>query len=208
MRVALVNVGIGNIDSVERALNYLGVPYKIVSNAASLEDSSHIVLPGVGAFRAGMDALYKHDLVGSICSIAKAGDVRILGICLGMQLMGAYSEEGDCEGLGLLPYSVTRLSADSFAGIKVPHVGFSPVYAYETTGLFSGLGDRSDFYFTHSYALRDVGVPCNHALCVHGQSFVAAFDAGSLSGVQFHPEKSQANGLRLLKNFFHTNYGA
>jgi glutamine amidotransferase len=203
MRVSVINVGIGNIDSVERALRYLGVPYDTVSDASSLTAATHLLLPGVGAFRAGMEALQAHGLVEPLRKLGQATDgSRILGICLGMQLLGKYSEEGDCQGLGLLPYRVTRMRADPAVGVKVPHVGFSPVRGYTSSGLFAGLSDTSDFYFTHSYAVNDVGVPCNRAMCRHGDSFIAAFDAGSVCGAQFHPEKSQANGLRFLKNFF------
>ncbi len=203
MRASVVNVGIGNIDSVERALRYLGVPYDTVSDPSSLAGATHVLLPGVGAFRAGMDALKAHGLVEPLRELGQGADGgRILGVCLGMQLLGTYSEEGECEGLGLLPYRVTRMQADPAVGVKVPHVGFASVYGYESNGLFAGLNERSDFYFTHSYAVHDVGVPCNKALCSHGEPFIAAFDTGSICGAQFHPEKSQANGLQLLRNFF------
>jgi len=202
VRAALVNVGIGNIDSVERALRYLGVPYHTISDPVALSAATHVVLPGVGAYRAGMEALRAHGLVEPLRELAEAGNTRIIGVCLGMQLLGTYSEEGDCEGLGLLPFRVERMQADPAAGLKVPHVGYASVQGYRPEGLFAGFGERADFYFTHSYAVRDVGAPCNPGLCVHGEPFVAAFDAGSICGAQFHPEKSQDNGLRLLKNFF------
>lgn len=203
MRVSVVNVGIGNIDSVERALRYLGVPYETGSDPSLLAASTHVLLPGVGAFRAGMEALGAYGLIEPIRKLGQnSSGIRLLGVCLGMQLLGTYSEEGDCEGLGLLPYRVTRMPADPVNGIKVPHVGFSTIEGYQTNGLFADLGDRSDFYFTHSYAVHDVGVSCNQAICQHGVPFIAAFDTGSIFGAQFHPEKSQANGLRMLKNFF------
>jgi imidazole glycerol-phosphate synthase subunit HisH len=202
LRVGLVNVGIGNIDSVERALRYLGVAYHTISDAASLDVATHVLLPGVGSFRAGMNALHEHNLVKALQDIGRSKSKKIIGVCLGMQLLGQYSEEGDCEGLGLLPYHSTRLSADPSMGIKVPHVGFAPVHSYKNSGLFAGFGEQSDFYFTHSYAIGNVGVFCNQAICIHGVPFIAAFDAGSICGAQFHPEKSQSNGLRLLSNFF------
>lgn len=202
MRAALVNVGIGNIDSVERALRHLGVRYHTVADPVALAAATHVVLPGVGSFRAGMDALHAHGLVEMLRERGRASASRILGVCLGMQLLGTHSEEGDCEGLGLLPFRVRRMQADPAAGVKVPHVGFGVVQGHEPSGMFAGLDANADFYFTHSYAVRDVGVPCNRAMCHHGESFVAAFDAGTVCGAQFHPEKSQANGLRLLRNFF------
>jgi imidazole glycerol-phosphate synthase subunit HisH len=202
VRAALVNVGIGNIDSVERALRHLGVPYHTVADPVALAAATHVVLPGVGAFRAGMEALHAHGLVEPLRGLGGAGACRILGVCLGMQLLGAHSEEGDCEGLGLLPFRVRRMQANPAAGVKVPHVGFSLVQGHDPSGLFADLDANADFYFTHSYAVRDVGVPCNRATCHHGEPFAAAFDTGTVCAVQFHPEKSQANGLRLLRNFF------
>jgi len=202
MRVSVVDVGIGNIDSVERALRFLGLPYETVSDPSSLTGATHVLLPGVGAYRAGMDALNTHGLVEPLRRLGQGGGSRILGICLGMQLLGTYSEEGDCEGLGLLPFRVNRMRADPTAGVKVPHVGFASIQGYKSSGIFAGLSERSDFYFTHSYAVQDIGVSCNQAICYHGEPFIAAFDADSICGAQFHPEKSQANGLHLLRNFF------
>lgn len=202
MIASVVNVGIGNIDSVVRALRYLGVPYEMVSHPSSLSVATHVLIPGVGAYRAGMDALNAHGLVEPLRMLGGRAGTRILGVCLGMQLLGVYSDEGECEGLGLLPFRVARMRADPDVGIKVPHVGFASIQGYQSSGIFADLSKSADFYFTHSYAVRDVGVPCNKAVCHHGDPFVAAFDAGSICGAQFHPEKSQANGLRLLKNFF------
>ena len=93
------------------------------------------------------------------------------------------------------------MRANPTVGIKVPHVGFASIQGYESSGLFAGLSDRSDFYFTHSYAVDNIGVACNQAICQYDKPFIAAFDTGSICGAQFHPEKSQANGLRLLRNF-------
>jgi glutamine amidotransferase len=199
--VAIVDVGVGNIDSVAAALRYLGVEPELVSSPDRLAHLTHLVLPGVGAYRAGMAALDRHGLVAPLRSLAAAGKVRILGICLGMQLLGVHSEEGDCEGLGLMPFPVRRLKGDAGMGLKVPHVGFSLVEGYRPEGLFAGLGQNANFYFTHSFAARDVGEPANAGFVHYGEGLLAAFDAGHICGAQFHPEKSQSNGLQLFKNF-------
>lgn len=202
MRAVLINVGIGNIDSVERALQFLSVPHDTISSPEGLQGATHVVLPGVGAFRAGMQALHSHGMVEPLREVARQRSARLFGVCLGMQLLGERSEEGGCEGLGVLPFRVEKLEADPARGIKVPHVGFATVRDYAATGLFEGLHESSDFYFTHSYALKSLPVEANKAIATHGETFVAAFDAGAVCGAQFHPEKSQSNGLRLLGNFF------
>ena len=201
-RAALVNVGIGNIESVERALDFVGVNYVSVSSPAELAGSDTIILPGVGAFRSGMAALDAHNMVEPIREIARKGSARIFGICLGMQLLGTHSEEGDCEGLSLLSFSTRRIRPAGNVVLKVPHVGFATVDSYEDTGLFAGLPPHADFYFTHSYAVDDAIDGANMAWTRDSLRVVAAFDAGNVCGAQFHPEKSQSNGLRILKNFF------
>ncbi|MES2755183.1 MAG: imidazole glycerol phosphate synthase subunit HisH [Pseudomonadota bacterium] len=199
-RPAVINVGIGNIDSIGRALRYLGLDFALVSDAAGLRDASHVLLPGVGAFRAGMEALAAHDLTAPLRDLAAARAVPIFGICLGMQLLGAHSEEGDCDGLNLLPYRSRRIAADG--GRKVPHVGFSTVTGYADAGVFAALPSCADFYFTHSYAVAELPAGANAGTFNYGVELLAAFDAGTICGAQFHPEKSQSTGLRVLKNFF------
>lgn len=203
MAPAIINAGIGNIDSVAAALRYLGVEARLVSTPVALEGVSHVVLPGVGAFRAGMAALDAHHLIEPLRALARDGKTRLLGICLGMQLLGDHSEEGDCAGLAVMPFRVKRIRATDSAGgiVKVPHVGFSTVYGYQPSGFFAGLEEQADFYFTHSFAARGVSDGANVGRTRYGEELVAAFEAGRICGAQFHPEKSQANGLQLFKNF-------
>lgn len=201
-RAALIDVGIGNIDSVAAVLRFLGLDFRFISCADDLADTTHIILPGVGAFKAGMAALDAHGLVLPLRDLAKQGTTRLLGICLGMQLLGERSEEGGCEGLGVMPFDVCRIQQPTFGAIKVPHVGFSTVSGYEPEGLFDGLGECADFYFTHSFAVHSLGREANIGQVCYGAELIAAFDAGSICGAQFHPEKSQSNGLQMLKNFF------
>ena len=208
MDVAVVDVGIGNIKSVLAALDFLGVDCRTVSDAASLDAATHVILPGVGAFDAGMRALRAAGMDKAIRVASIEQGKPLLGICLGMQLLAAYSEEGNCAGLGLVPARIERIpgTLSGQDAVKVPHVGFSAVYGFDAEGLFSHLCAEPDFYFTHSYALKDFNEPkANVARCRHGIEFVAAFQIGSLCGAQFHPEKSQTNGLSLLRNFLSMN---
>jgi imidazole glycerol-phosphate synthase subunit HisH len=206
-RTALVNVGIGNIESVERALNFIGVDYESVSDPDGLHGADTILLPGVGAFKAGMAALDAHNMVEPIRAAAKSGRARLFGICLGMQLLGTYSEEGDCEGLCVVPFSTRRIRPFGTNALKIPHVGFATVHGYHGTGLFAGLPPQADFYFTHSYGVEDAIDDANIAWTRDGLRVVGAFDAGRVCGAQFHPEKSQSNGLRILKNYFEPSLG-
>ncbi len=204
MRVAVIDVGIGNMKSVSGALEFLGAAHELVSQPAALEGATHVILPGVGAFGAGMRALHDAGMVEALHAYHAGGARAVLGICLGMQLLTAHSEEGQCDGLGLLPSRIEKMRAQAgeFGSVKVPHVGFSTLHDYRPDGLFADLPQDPDFYFTHSYALKTIADPTvNRATCVHGDTFIAAFQAGRLCGAQFHPEKSQTNGLRFLKNF-------
>ena len=197
----MIDVGIGNIESVRRALSYLNTDFYLASGPESLSSASHILLPGVGSFRAGMKALENSNLVEAIRGVAKQKTAKIMGICLGMQLLGDYSEEGNCDGLGLLPFKVEKLVAKNLDSLKVPHVGFSDISGYDSKGLFQNLPSAVDMYFTHSYCVRKLNIEANIASCTHGGPFVAAFDVNGVLGAQFHPEKSQAHGLMMLKNF-------
>lgn len=199
---AIIDAGIGNIDSVAAVLRFLGADFRLVSTAEGLIGATHIVLPGVGAYRAGMAALERHGLVGPIRDLARVGTANLMGICLGMQLLGEHSEEGDCEGLSIMPFRVRKIGQPSSVALKIPHVGFSTVGGYRPVGLFAGLGESADFYFTHSFAVHAIKGAANIGRVRYGADLVAAFDAGRVCGAQFHPEKSQSNGVQMLKNFF------
>ena len=125
----------------------------------------------------------------------------LLGVCLGMQLLFDHSDEGVLPGIGLVAGVFKRLTPDPMRQRRVPHVGFSPIFGHRPVGLFENIGPVASFYFTHSYALSALDGADVVALCDHAQPFVAAFQRGNICGAQFHPEKSQSNGLRLLSNF-------
>jgi len=200
--VTVIDYGIGNVWSVISALKYLGVKAELVSDPEKIANSSTLILPGVGSFKKGMEALEKNGIDKAILIAVLNNKAKILGICLGMQLMGSYgSEDHGASGLALVTNRVDRFTPEELNGYKIPHVGFHSVEFSEKEGLFRDLGDSSDFYFTHSYRMHIEGMEARYATCTYGTEFLAAFQIGNICGAQFHPEKSQTNGLLLLRNF-------
>jgi len=200
-KIAIIDCGIGNIKSIYSAIKYLGLEPEVVKTN-DISKFSHIILPGVGSFARGAALLNKLGLDHEIRKVVQSGNVKILGICLGMQLLGASSTEGGLyNGLGLISNKTTCFSENSTISIKIPHVGFNSIYIENTNGIFHGLVNNSDFYFTHSYRMLPNGIEENCAVCNYGESFLAAFQSDNIFGAQFHPEKSQINGLIFLRNF-------
>ena len=202
--VTLIDYGMGNLCSVQNALEYVGASVEVTDDVKRVNSADTIVLPGVGSFRKAMLTLREKGLDTAIRTAVVEGGAKILGICLGMQLLGSRStEHGETDGLGLIPNGVERFQCDPVKSIKIPHVGFNSVMLSEAVGLFEGLPQHCDFYFVHSYRMLPelIGQHGRIGMCEYGESFMAAFEYGNICGTQFHPEKSQTNGLRLLKNF-------
>jgi glutamine amidotransferase len=201
-RVAIVDYGAGNLRSVQQALLHLGADVQIVADPAQLVGFSHLLLPGVGSFRRAMASIVERGL-DQLLRQRVAEGVPLLGICLGMQLLASRSsEDGETPGLGLIAGDVDRFGFDPVkTGLKIPHVGFAAVTPTADSRLFAGIGAEVDFYFTHSFRLQCRQSDPVAATTWHGEPFVVAVEQGVLAGTQFHPEKSQANGLRLLANF-------
>jgi imidazole glycerol-phosphate synthase subunit HisH len=201
-KVTLIDYGIGNLWSVASAIKYLGAQVDLISDPEKISRSSTLVLPGLGSFRKGMEALIESGIDKAILSAVKDNDAKILGICMGMQLMGSYgTEDGGSMGLGLISNRVERFDQEEIHGNKIPHVGFNDVHFSDRNGLFKDFPKSSDFYFTHSYRMLIDGIRGRYATCDYGEEFLAAFQVNKICGVQFHPEKSQTNGLLLLRNF-------
>ena len=203
--ITVIDYGMGNVWSVTSALKYLGAKPELVSDTEIISESSLLVLPGVGSFKKGMEALKNRGLDEAIINAVKIKGGRILGICLGMQLMGSFGTEGgETLGLGLLPNRIERFTSQELGENKAPHVGFNPVRFNEREGLFKELSLESDFYFAHSYRMLPEETVGRFATCFYGVDFLAAFEINNICGTQFHPEKSQTNGLILLRNFLIT----
>ena len=200
--VAIIDYGAGNLASVRSAVNFVGGNAEIVSKPSDLLRFSSIILPGVGSFRVAMQSLQETGFAAELQSIFHTGETKILGICLGMQLLAEQSsEDGETSGLGFIRGSVERFNIES-DGVKVPHIGFSPVVAHGESQLLKGLGSNPDFYFVHSYKLPIPQSSFVGGVTEYAGPFLSTIESGRLFATQFHPEKSQTNGLVLLKNFF------
>jgi glutamine amidotransferase len=194
----IVDYGSGNLRSVQKAFEHVGVRAVVGSDPSSLAQAAAIVLPGVGAFGAAMAQLESRGLSGPLVERIEAG-VPFLGVCLGLQLLFEASEESPAvPGLGLIRGDVRALPAR----VKVPHIGWNQAELCTCSDLFDGIPDRSAFYFVHSYAVvpRSPG----DVMCMtdyDGVTFVSGIETGNVSAVQFHPEKSSTLGLRFYRNF-------
>ena len=193
MSVVIVDAGGTNIGSVRYALQRLGVDAALTSDSATIRAADKVILPGVGAAGPGMARLCELGLVDLLRSLSQP----VLGVCLGMQLLCAHSEEGDTACLDLIPAQVKHFSATP--GLRVPHMGWNDVTRQCEHSLLAGLGDDEQAYFVHSYA-----VPMGEwtlASSDHGVPFSAVIARDNYYGMQFHPERSAAVGAKLLKNF-------
>jgi imidazole glycerol-phosphate synthase subunit HisH len=196
-RIAILDYGMGNLRSVEKALEHVGVTATITNDAGEVRAADGVILPGVGAFPRAMERIGELGLDELIAERREAG-VPILGICLGLQLLfESTTELGGAAGLGLFAGDVAELEA---AGLKVPHIGWSPVRWERESRLAEGIPSETPFYFVHSFAPRPGGGELLGS-AEYGARFCCAAERDNVFGVQFHPEKSSAAGLRLLSNF-------
>lgn len=199
-RVVIIDYGMGNVGSVKNALTFLGKESVISSDPRDLESASHLILPGVGAFADGIKNLAGSGLLPTLESEVLIKKKPILGLCLGMQLFAGEGEEGGLhKGLGWIKGRVQRFKVDEKL-YKVPHVGWNDIYPSDRAILFLGV-KRPIFYFVHSYHLVPEDKSIISAEAEYGQRFVAAIEKDNIFGLQFHPEKSQSEGLRVLENF-------
>ena len=196
--ISIVDYGMGNIRSVEKALEKLGFETRLIETHREDEMADKLVLPGVGAFGDAMKGLREHGLVEPIREYAKSGRV-LFGICLGMQVFFESSDEDPgVEGLGLIPGEVKRFQCE---GLKIPHMGWNNLDVTPASRLLAGIGDTPYVYFVHSYYVAPRTAESVAATCDYGGEFTAAVEIGNVCGTQFHPEKSQAVGMHILKNF-------
>lgn len=198
--IAIIDYGVGNLGSVEKALHYIGLEAEITSDVSTIKKADGVVLPGVGAFSAAMASLERHGLVQTVKDIVRE-DRLFLGICLGMQMLFDYSEEGGSitEGLGLFKGGIKALPVD--VGLKVPHMGWNSLHVKDGCRLFDGLPENPYVYFVHSYYLDAEDRSIVAATCDYGVTFDAAVGSGRVFATQFHPEKSGEIGLAMLKNW-------
>ncbi|NQS99125.1 MAG: imidazole glycerol phosphate synthase subunit HisH [candidate division Zixibacteria bacterium] len=201
--ICVIDYGAGNLPSVKNALEAVGQKSLLARNAGDLERAGAIILPGVGAFGDGMKTLKEMKLLDALNEQVLHKKKPYLGICLGLQFLGKSSEEHGChKGFGWLEGEVKRIVPKDKSQ-RVPHIGWNNIHISKHCSLFDGLDEEPVFYFVHSYSLvmdRKDG-EATTAIVNHGRDLVAAVQKDNIYGVQFHPEKSQRNGLIVLENF-------
>ncbi len=196
----IINYNLGNPKSIKNMLSYLGIDAVISDDLNVLKTANRIILPGVGHFAHGMNQLNNLGFTDVIKEHALTQQKPILGICLGMQLMTNFSEEGDVDGLGLIDAQTKKFQLQD-KSLKIPHMGWNEVSWQKESPLLNGLSEKMRYYFVHSYF-----VECNNQNDVlgtthYGQDFVSSFQHDNIIGMQFHPEKSHKFGMELLQNF-------
>lgn len=197
--INIVDYGMGNLRSVAKACEKIGAPARIATRPDELADCQRMILPGVGAFRDAIAELRRQNLVQPILEHIAAGR-PFLGICLGLQLLFDVShEDGTWDGLGVLGGEVVRFADEP--GLKVPHMGWNRVSPAGSCPLFAGIEEGANFYFVHSYYVVPADRSVVAAQTDYGTAFTSVVQRGRMFATQFHPEKSQQFGLRLLKNF-------
>ena len=197
--IAIIDYGMGNLRSVSKAFEAVGYQAVVTRDVAAIKNASHVVLPGVGAFGDCMANLECYDLIDSVRATIQSGK-PFLGICLGLQLLFTESEEfGPHKGLDIIPGQVRRFAADP--ALKVPHMGWNQVDVQRQCPVFAGIPSGSNWYFVHSYFVDPVEKQIAATTTTYGISFVSSIWKDNVVACQFHPEKSQAVGLQLIKNF-------
>ena len=199
-RITIINYGMGNLQSLQNALAHLNVESKVTSIPEEIKDADVLILPGVGSFGQAMRNIKKNGLNEAILETVKFRGIPFLGICLGMQLLADIGEEdGSNAGLGLIPGKVVELQ---LSGMRLPHIGFNSVRSKKANqDIFENIEENSDFYFIHKFHFKCFDDSNVLGITEYGGEFVSAIKKENIFGVQFHPEKSQSNGLILLNNF-------
>jgi len=199
-RVAIVDYGMGNLDSVARATEECGGSPVVTASEEEIAHAPAVILPGVGAFAKGMERIRERGLDEILDTQVRRRSVPLLGLCLGMHLLAKRGDEGgETAGLGWIEGEVRRLPSEN--GLRVPHVGWNEVHHERASPLLAGAESGRDFYFVHSYHLVCAEPAHVVATTPYGASFTSIVQAENVYGVQFHPEKSQRAGFQLLRNF-------
>jgi len=208
LRIAVVDYGMGNLRSVSKALEHVAPEAEVLvtDDAAAIRAAARVVVPGQGAMPDCMRELAARGLVEPVIEASR--NKPFLGICIGLQMLFDRSEEGDVRGLGVLAGAVRRFAEelrdpDSGARLKVPHMGWNEVSQTRPHALWGGIADGARFYFVHSYFADEAEAAVRSGRTRYGVAFTSAVARDNIFAVQFHPEKSQAAGLQLLRNFVH-----
>lgn len=202
MSVVVVDYGVGNLGSIPNMLARIGVEARVTSEPEAIRRADRLILPGVGAFDAGMASLEARGIRGILEARVLGDHVPTLGLCLGMHLLFDGSEEGRRPGLGWVPGRVIRFRSDRMAApVPIPNMGWHDLHQLQADPLLAGLEHDARFYFAHAYHAEPTEPGTTIALAEYGYSYPACIRRGSLVAAQFHPEKSHRFGLRFLQNF-------
>lgn len=201
--ITIIDYGLGNILAFSNVYKRLGIPVAIAKRATDLQDATKLILPGVGAFDHAMELLQQSGMRNALDELVLLRAVPVLGVCVGMQILAATSEEGKLRGLGWIDGNVRRFDfASARHPLRLPHMGWNDVKpAGQSSALFAGLDSDARFYFLHSYYFQCARSENVLAQTEYGTIFSCAVQSKNIFGVQFHPEKSHHYGTRLLKNF-------
>ncbi len=200
--ISIVDIGLCNVGSVRNMLRRIGVLAEIAASPRDLKAAHAIILPGVGHFAEAMKRMKQTGFDEAVAEAAIVQKMPVLGICLGMQLLGETSEEGDSAGLGLLPATFSRFDPPQTGErLPVPHMGWNTVSLKRPSPLFEHMDDQARFYFVHSYYAVTTDPGIDLAWSNYGLNFVSAYGRDNIMGVQFHPEKSHKFGMQLFRNF-------
>lgn len=199
--IGILDIGMGNLRSVASAVEEMGFDPLPIQKVESLVECTHLIIPGVGMFRTASDRLHSGEFAQAIQAFIAAGR-PVMGICLGMQILATTGEEGgESQGLNLIPGRVTRLPVS----LRLPHMGWNSVHVEKTHPILTGIKPDRDFYFVHSFFHQPSNPSHLIGTTTYGVPFASVIAAGSVVGCQFHPEKSQANGLKIIENFCRWN---
>lgn len=201
MKVSVLDYQMGNIKSVTRKLDRLGAKWDIINDSSGISKAEKILLPGVGHFGRAMEYLEEKQLVNILNKKVLENKTPILGICLGMQLMCSYSEEGNVKGLGWFDARVERFKVKDTLRYKIPHTGWNATKIKNTQALMKESIDNEEFYFVHSYCVKSAPEDQIMTITNYETDFVSSLFKNNIYGVQFHPEKSHEMGEELIKNF-------
>lgn len=200
--ITVIDYKAGNVNSIKKAFYRLGIDCQISNNIKEIKKSQKLILPGVGHFKRGMENLKNSDFFDELNSLVLIEKIPVLGICLGMQLMTKKSEEGNTGGLGWVDGDVKLFKfLDDKKKFKIPHIGWNNLKINKKEKLFSKIQDDDMFYFVHSYYTSLKNEKNSLSKTTYGLEFVSSFQKDNIFGVQFHPEKSHDQGLKILKNF-------
>jgi len=199
--IAIINYGLGNLTSIKNMCKRIGVDAEITGDFEKIASADKLILPGVGHFKKGMENLHTLGMKDLLDTLVLKEKKKILGICLGAQLMTQHSEEGDVDGLDWVDATTNRFDTTGLKGLKVPHMGWRNIIPKNNSALWNDLPEDPRFYFVHSYHFKFRQPDEIIATAIYGYEFACAFQKDNIYGAQFHPEKSHKFGMKVLENF-------